>query len=144
MPAGGVLRYQHFKAALEGLDAKRQALSPLPIIYQWEAPIAGAGTKCAPQLCMCGRVGLALCVITLVHELAWCQVLPTCVYTRDQWKKTVAVDELPVRCFQRQHPIILARDICFADFKRNCKKQPHADQTAQHPCHCFVSHRSQA
>ncbi len=42
-----VPRYQEFKAALEGLDPKRQSASPLPIIYQWEAPIAGAGTKCA-------------------------------------------------------------------------------------------------
>lgn len=53
-PAGWVSRYQQFKAALEGLDAKRQAISPLPIIYQWEAPIASAGTKCAPRFCMCG------------------------------------------------------------------------------------------
>ena len=52
-PAGCSPRYQQFKAALEGLDAKRQAMSPLPIIYQWEAPIAGAGTKCAPRRCMC-------------------------------------------------------------------------------------------
>ncbi len=42
-------RYQEFKAVLEGLDSKRQAHSPLPIIYQWQAPIAGAGTKCAPR-----------------------------------------------------------------------------------------------
>jgi len=41
-------RYREFKAALEGLDSKRQGHSPLPIIYQWQAPIAGAGTKCAP------------------------------------------------------------------------------------------------
>ena len=45
------LRYQEFKAALEGLDPKRQSASPLPIIYQWEAPIAGAGTKCALPVC---------------------------------------------------------------------------------------------
>ena len=42
-----VCRYKEFKAALEGLDPKRQSHSPLPIIYQWQAPIAGAGTKCA-------------------------------------------------------------------------------------------------
>ena len=42
-----VCRYKEFKAALESLDPKRQSHSPLPIIYQWQAPIAGAGTKCA-------------------------------------------------------------------------------------------------
>lgn len=43
-------RYEEFKAALEGLDPKRQSHSPLPIIYQWQAPIAAAGTKCASWL----------------------------------------------------------------------------------------------
>ena len=41
-------RYEEFKAALEGLDAKRQAASPLPIIHQWRKPMVGPGTKCAP------------------------------------------------------------------------------------------------
>ena len=40
-------RYQEFKAALEGLDPKRQSVSPLPIIYQWQQPMGGPGTKCA-------------------------------------------------------------------------------------------------
>ena len=41
-------RYVEFKAALEGLDPKRQSVSPLPIIYQWQQPMGGPGTKCAP------------------------------------------------------------------------------------------------
>ena len=40
-------RYKDFKAALEGLDPQRQSVSPLPIIYQWQEPIAGTGTKYA-------------------------------------------------------------------------------------------------
>lgn len=46
-----VRRYQEFKAALQGLDPRHQSASPLPIIYQWAAPIAGAGTKCALLVC---------------------------------------------------------------------------------------------
>ena len=39
--------YREFKAALEGMDVKRQQASPLPIIYQWAQPTPGkSGTKC--------------------------------------------------------------------------------------------------
>ena len=46
-------RYEEFKAALEGLDPKRQAASPLPIIHQWREPMGGPGTKCAPAAGLC-------------------------------------------------------------------------------------------
>ena len=46
-------RYSEFKAALEGLDPKRQSASPLPIIYQWQQPMGGPGTKCAPAHLSC-------------------------------------------------------------------------------------------
>ena len=41
--------YSTFKRALEGLDAKRQQQSPLPIIYQWAKPAPpDAGAKWGP------------------------------------------------------------------------------------------------
>ena len=87
-------RYQEFKAALEGLDPKRQSVSPLPIIYQWQQPMGGPGTKCAPaqlagisaclgfvfecnRLVVCVQQGLCagvsiLCIHVLLCLLARC------------------------------------------------------------------------
>ena len=53
-------RYEEFKAALEGLDPKRQAASPLPIIHQWREPMGGPGTKCAPAQ----PAGVSACLAT--------------------------------------------------------------------------------
>ena len=69
--------YREFKAALEGLDVKRQQASPLPIIYQWAKPTPGkSGTKCVRCTAHAAPIAppllLLLVLVPAAHRMPLC------------------------------------------------------------------------